>query len=166
MGTGKTTLGQALAHNLSVEFCDLDQYIENRYRKTVSQLFKEYGSDGFHSIEGRLLHEVGEFEDIVISCGGATPLYFDNMDYMNKQGVTVFLDTSTEVLFNRLSVARMRRPVIAALSDSELKEFIDAELSRRRPFYEKALYRFDGSLLESRKDIDDSVQRLRDLLDI
>ena len=63
MGSGKTTLGRALAADLNVQFIDLDHYIEQRYRKTIAQLFAENGEDGFRAIERRMLHEVGEFED-------------------------------------------------------------------------------------------------------
>ena len=90
MGAGKTTLGKALADHLGVTFHDLDQYIERRYMMSVGSLFAKYGEQGFRSIESRLLHEVGEFEDIVVSCGGSTPLIGDNMDYMLRQGRTVY----------------------------------------------------------------------------
>jgi len=160
MGTGKTTLGQALAKELGLSFCDLDQYIENRYMKSVSQIFKESGSDGFHEIEARLLHEVAQFEDIIIACGGATPLYYDNMEYMNGQGQTVYLDTTVDALYRRLVVARAKRPVIAQKSDEELRQFISEELDRRRPFYEKALYRFSGDKLETVMELDESVKGL------
>ena len=92
MGAGKTTLGHALANRLQLQFIDLDLYIEERYRKTISQIFAERGEEGFRLIEQRMLHEVAEFEDVVISTGGGTPCFFDNIDYMNRQGTTVFLD--------------------------------------------------------------------------
>lgn len=86
MGSGKTTVGKALAKNLGLPFYDLDWYIESRMRKTVKQLFDERGEDGFRKVERNMLHEVAEFENIVLSCGGGTPCFFDNMDYINQQG--------------------------------------------------------------------------------
>ena len=83
MGSGKTTVGRALAHNLGLSFYDLDWYIESRMHKTVKQLFDEKGEAGFRLIERNLLHELAEFENIVISCGGGTPCFFDNMAYLN-----------------------------------------------------------------------------------
>ena len=91
MGVGKTTLGKALAKATGLAFYDLDWYIESRMRRTVKQLFDERGEEGFRLIEQRMLHEVAEFENVVISCGGGTPCFFDNMDYMNRQGHTLYL---------------------------------------------------------------------------
>ena len=85
MGAGKTTVGKALAKELGIPFYDLDWYIESRMRKKVSQIFAEKGEEGFRKIEHNMLHEVAEFENVVISCGGGTPCFFDNMDYMNQQ---------------------------------------------------------------------------------
>ena len=91
MGAGKTTVGKALAKELNIEFYDLDWYIEARMRKTVKQIFDEQGEEGFRRIENNMLHEVGEFENVIVSCGGGTPCFFDNMDFMNRQGETVYL---------------------------------------------------------------------------
>jgi shikimate kinase len=83
MGAGKTTVGKALGKELGMMFYDLDWYIESRMRKTVSQIFAEKGESGFREIERNMLHEVAEFENIILSCGGGTPCFFDNMEYMN-----------------------------------------------------------------------------------
>lgn len=89
MGAGKTTVGKALAKELGVMFYDLDWYIESRMRKTVKQIFDEMGEEGFRQIEHNMLHEVAEFENVIVSCGGGTPCFFDNIDYMNQCGETV-----------------------------------------------------------------------------
>ena len=109
MGAGKTTLGRALAKELGIQFIDMDSYIEARFCKTISKIFAEKGEEGFREIERRILHEVGEFEDVIISTGGGTPCFFDNVEYMNGQGTTVFLDVPEERLFIRLSIARSKR---------------------------------------------------------
>ena len=166
MGAGKTTLGKAFAREMKVPFIDLDWYIEERFHRTVSQLFAERGEDGFRRLEQSMLHEAGEFEDVVISTGGGTPCFFDNMDYMNAQGQTVFLDVPVDVLFRRLRVATTQRPILQGKSDEELRAFIAQALQQRMPHYAKARYRFDGSRLESRAQIADSVERLRGLLGI
>lgn len=111
-----------------------------------------------------MLHEVGEFEDVVISTGGGTPCFYDNMEYMNRQGDTVFLDVDPDILFRRLKVATRQRPVLQDKTDEELRAFIEEALQRRRPIYEQALYRFDGGHLESRSQIVQSVEELRALL--
>ena len=80
MGAGKTTLGKALARELHIPFIDLDWYIEERFHKTVGELFSERGEASFRELEKNMLHEVGEFEDVVISTGGGAPCFFDNIE--------------------------------------------------------------------------------------
>ena len=101
MGAGKTTVGRQLGKALGIPFYDLDWYIEGRMRKTVPQLFAERGEEGFRQVERNMLHEVAEFEDVVLSCGGGTPCFFDNMDYLNQQGETVYLKATPEVLYGQ-----------------------------------------------------------------
>lgn len=161
MGAGKTTLGRALAAAIGVEFIDLDCYIEERFRKTVSQIFAEKGEEEFRSIERRMLHEVGEFENVIISTGGGTPCFFDNVEYMNAQGTTVFLDVPLERLFIRLSIARSKRPLIKDKNDDELRTFIGEQLQKRLPHYSKALHTFRADKLEDRTQIDMSVEAFR-----
>ena len=109
MGAGKTTLGKAFARALGLTFVDLDWYLEERFHKTVRQLFTERGEEGFRELERRMLHEAAEFEDVVISVGGGTPCFFDNMEYMNEVGETFFLDVDIQVLFRRLKVAKQQQ---------------------------------------------------------
>ena len=164
MGAGKTTLGKAFARAMGLTFVDLDWYIEERYHKTVSQIFAERGEDGFRELEKRMLHEASDFENVVISVGGGTPCFFDNMDYMNQVGETVFLDVDNQVLFRRLKVAKQQRPLLANKTDEELMAFIQEALEKRLPHYTKAKHVFYGELLENRHQIQQSVERLKELL--
>lgn len=166
MGAGKTTLGKAFARAMGLTFVDLDWYIEERFHKTVRQIFTERGEDGFRELEKRMLHEAGEFEDVVISVGGGTPCFFDNMEYMNQAGETVFLDVNTKVLFRRLKVAKQQRPLLANKNDEELMAFIQEALQKRLPFYMKAKHVFNGERLEDRHQIQQSVERLKELLEL
>ena len=117
MGSGKTTLGRALAKELGLTFIDLDNYIELRRCKSINRRFEESGEDGFRTIERNLLHEVCEFENVVISAGGGTPCFFDNIDYMNAQGTTIYLQVSNERLLERLRIAKSRRPLLKDKND-------------------------------------------------
>ena len=162
MGAGKTTLGRALSKELGMQFIDMDSYIEARFCKTISKIFAEKGEEGFRDIERRMLHEVGEFEDVIISTGGGTPCFFDNVEYMNSQGTTVFLDVPEERLFIRLSIARNNRPLIKEKNDSELRSFIAEQLAKRRPHYEKAQHRFIADKLEDVRQIGMSVKLFRE----
>ena len=166
MGAGKTTIGKALSKELGIIFYDLDWYIENRMRKTVSQIFAERGEEGFRKIEYNMLHEVAEFEDVIISCGGGTPCFFDNMDYLNQQGQVVYLKAEPEVLYKHLLMAKVERPLIKGKSQEELLAFISDQLDHREPFYSKARYTLDVSLMDSYDKINISVAKLRELLAI
>ena len=123
MGAGKTTIGKALSKELGIIFYDLDWYIESRMRKSVSEIFAERGEEGFRKIEYNMLHEVAEFENVIISCGGGTPCFFDNMDYLNQQGQVVYLKASPEVLYKHLQMAKVERPLLKGKSSEELIAF-------------------------------------------
>jgi shikimate kinase len=164
MGAGKTTLGKAFARAMGLTFIDLDWYIEERFHKTIRELFTERGEDAFRDLERRMLHEVGDFEDVVISVGGGTPCFFDNVDYMNSVGETVFLDVDIRVLFRRLKIAKQQRPLLDGKSDEELMLFIQEALQKRLPFYTRAKHTFNGEKLEDRRQIQQSVERLKELL--
>lgn len=166
MGAGKTTLGKALAKDLNISFIDLDQYIERRYMKSVSQIFALKGEQGFREIESRMLREVGEFDDVIVSCGGSTPLIGDNMEYMLQHGQTVYLKCDNDTLLRRLKVARSQRPLIASKTDEELAAFIESETKRRETGYLRAGYICPGDRLESRDQISDTITYLKQLLDI
>ena len=166
MGAGKTTLGKALAAHLGVSFIDLDQYIESRFMKSVSQIFATRGEQGFREIESRLLREVGEFDNVIVSCGGSTPLIGDNMDYMLSQGQTVYLKCSNETLLSRLKTARSQRPLIASKTDDELAQFIESETKRREPGYLRAQYICPGDRLESRDQIAETIEYIENLLNL
>lgn len=166
MGAGKTTVGKALAEDLGLTFYDLDWYIENRMRKTIKQIFDESGEEGFRKIEHNMLHEVAEFENVIISCGGGTPCFFDNMDYMNKQGETLYLKASPEVLYGHLRMGKSVRPLLLNKTPEEVKVFIQEQLQKREPFYNKAKHILDVSLMDNFDKIKISVKQARALLNI
>ncbi len=164
MGSGKTTVGRALAKELNLTFYDLDWYIESRMHKTVKQLFDETGEDGFRKIEHNMLHEVAEFEDTVISCGGGTPCFFDNMDYMNRQGETVYLKATPEVLYGHLKMGKTVRPLLLNKTSEEIQEFINRQLTMRECHYTKAKHTLDVNLLDTYEKIHLSVNGVKKLL--
>lgn len=164
MGAGKTTVGKALAKELRMPFYDLDWYIESRMHKTVKAIFDERGEAGFRKIEHNMLHEVAEFEDIIISCGGGTPCFFDNIDYMNRQGETVYLKATPEVLYGHLKMGKTIRPLLLNKTADEVQVFIREQLAQREPYYSKAKYVLDVNLLDDYEKIKISVEQLRNML--
>ena len=166
MGAGKTTVGKALSKELGIIFYDLDWYIESRMRKSVSQIFAERGEEGFRQIEYNMLHEVAEFENVIISCGGGTPCFFDNMDYLNQQGQVVYLKADPEGLYKHLLMAKVERPLLKNKTPEELITFIREQLEKREPYYSKARYTLDVNLLDNYDKIKISVAKIRELLNI
>ncbi len=164
MGAGKTTVGKALARNLGLPFYDLDWYIESRMHKTVPQIFAERGEAGFREVERSMLHEVAEFEDVIISCGGGTPCFFDNMDYLNTQGDTIYLKAAPDVLYKHLQMGKTVRPLLRDKTPEEMLAFITSQLETREPFYNKARHTLDVNLLDSYEKIKVSVQSIREKL--
>ena len=166
MGSGKTTVGRALAKALNMPFYDLDWYIESRMRKTVAQIFAEKGEEGFRKIEHNMLHEVAEFEDVVISCGGGTPCFFDNMEYLNGQGDVVYLKADPQVLYKHLLMGKGNRPLLKGKTPEELIGFITEQLKMREEFYGKAKHILDVNLMDSSDKIQISVEKIREILGI
>lgn len=160
MGAGKTTLGKALAKTMGLTFIDLDHFIEGRQHKTVSQIFAAAGEEGFREAERRALAEVAAYEDVVVALGGGTPCFFDNMDVVCSSGTSVYLRPTEEVLLRRLAGGRAKRPVIAALTDAELRDFIHRQLAAREPHYLRADIHFESSHLENKADIDEAARSL------
>ena len=166
MGSGKTTVGKALSKATGMMFYDLDWYIESRMRKTVSQIFAERGEEGFRQIEYNMLHEVAEFENVIISCGGGTPCFFDNMDYLNQQGDVVYLKATPETLYKHLLMAKVERPLLKDKTPEQLIDYITEHLKERAPFYEKARHTLDVNVLDNYDKIAVSVERIKTLLDL
>lgn len=160
MGAGKTTAGRELARILDLEFVDLDHFIQARYQKTVSELFQELGENEFRNIEHNILKEVGEFENVVISTGGGTPCFFDNADYMNRVGTTVYLKATPEALSSRLNTCKEKRPLIKDKNEEELYAFIVESLQKRDAFYSKAHIIFETEELVNREGVTLYVEQL------
>ena len=158
MGCGKSTLGRTVSAMTGWQFIDLDNYIEQRFHRTVKEIFAEYGEEGFRRRERAMLQEVADFENAIIACGGGTPCFFDNMEWMNSHGTTVFLDTSVDKLHKRLMRGRHKRPLIADKTDEELLAFIHEALRTRMPHYSMAEKIFTADLLDSECEKSDTAR--------
>ena len=138
MGSGKSTTGKDLAKTLGYEFVDLDQYIESKYELAVTDIFKKFGELGFRKREREALHEVLQKTNLVLSLGGGTPVYYDNMDVINKNSESIYLRVQLPQLVKRLESKKHTRPLIAHIPDEDLMEFVAKHLFERNPFYSQA----------------------------
>ncbi len=157
MASGKTTFGRALARKTGFRHIDLDFYIEQRFHSTVRDIFANKGESEFRRIESAMLREVGEMSDVVISCGGGTPCFGDNMDYMKSRGLTVCLQASDDVIADRIIQAGNKRPLMAGKSKDEILATLRQHMEVRKPFYDKASIIISGDRLENKSQIDDTV---------
>lgn len=164
MCVGKTTIGRSLAKQLGCTFYDLDWYVEERYHTKVSHIFAEKGEAHFRELERRMLHEVAEFENIVLASGGGTPCFYDNMDYMNAVGHTFYLKASPDVILQHLSISKGDRPLLRDKSSEELRAHVTAQLAEREPYYERAHHIIDVNVLDSYARVGEVVDTLRDLI--
>ncbi|MGQ1890123.1 shikimate kinase [Thermophagus sp. OGC60D27] len=147
MGSGKSTFGSLLAKTLNREFIDLDLFIEKQEGESISSLFSKYGENEFRKKEHKALLSTGEMKNVVIATGGGTPCFFDNMSFMNRHGITIYLKVDPEHLLKRLLPARSKRPLIAEKEESELRQFINTRLSERSPYYHQSHIIADTSAL-------------------
>ena len=139
MGSGKTHWGKRLGSKLQLPFLDLDSVIIEKTGKSISDVFAEKGEEYFRYLEKEMLEElVAENESLILSCGGGTPCFFNNIEFMRKHGIVVWLNTSVEVLQQRLLKERVSRPLIRDIEDADLQRFIGRKLSERRIYYEQA----------------------------
>ncbi len=138
MGAGKTTLGKKIARKRGMNFIDLDQYIEEKERSKISAMFRKKGEEYFRIVESENLKLLGGLKNTVISTGGGVPCFYDNMDWMNSNGLTVYLKMEPSALLQRLKASKTDRPLLKNKSKKEKLEFIKEKLKEREEFYNKA----------------------------
>lgn len=135
MASGKTQIGHILANRLGFSFTDLDSVFEKQFRISVSDFFEKYDEHAFRLLEQKLLLETKNLDNIVISTGGGTPCFFDNMDFIRQSGISVYLKWDLQALLNRIKKAKRKRPLLRAVPPEELEEWVKAHLARREAFY-------------------------------
>jgi len=162
MGSGKSTIAKLLAEKTGFPFLDLDKMIETQELLSVREIFEQKGEIYFRKAEHTLLKElVASTDQFVLSLGGGTPCYANNHELLNGEGIiSVYLKASVAELYQRLGRNRFRRPLIAAMADDELKEFIAKHLFERSFFYNKA----SNTIVVDGQSADDVVSEIRSLL--
>ena len=157
MGSGKTHWGRQLSQKLGIPFFDLDEQIEEHAGKTIEEIFKIEGEEQFRLKEKDILHIITESHDsFVMACGGGSPCFFNNIEYMNQAGTTVWINSSLENLYQRLSGEKDKRPLIRDLPDDQLRYFIGKKFAGRKIYYEQA----DIVMEDSPEMLDKMIQRI------
>lgn len=145
MGSGKTTFGKIIAKKSNYNFIDMDEWIEHHEKKSVSLIFAEQGQDYFRKLEKQYLNELLHCENTIIATGGGVPCFYDNMELMNKHGVTVYLKFTPEQLKMRLEACDPNtRPLLKQRQGDELLQYISETLAERESFYSKAQFILSG----------------------
>jgi shikimate kinase len=138
MASGKSNLGRLLAEKLGYAFVDLDYLFEERFRISVLDFFEKYDEDAFRRIERSLLHDTILMEHTVISTGGGTPCFFDNMQVIKQSGISIYLCWTVSALTERLKVVKRKRPLLRDISPADLEKQVGLQLSQRDFFYNQA----------------------------
>ena len=159
MGAGKTTAARRLANRLGWDVADTDDMFEAKYHISVCDFFHKYDEPLYRKLESEVLKSTESLENVVISTGGGTACYFDNMEWMNQHGLTIFMRISTEAVVDRLMHAKRKRPLAEGKSEEELTAFVEQHYTSRLPFYEQACITVKSEDL----DLDDLVRQIESL---
>ena len=151
MGSGKTTTGKKLARKLAYDFIDIDALIESETKISISNFFEEFGEEKFRLIEQQEIKKTFKLKNTVISTGGGAPCFFNNMDEINKNGISIYLKADIPLIVSRLKNGKDQRPLVKNKDKEELKKYISELLSKRELFYNSAKLVVDAKSLNIEK---------------
>jgi len=163
MGCGKTKVGKKLSKKIGARFIDLDAEIEHFYSKSISQIFDDLGEIEFRKIERNILLKILDYNGFhVLSLGGGTPCYFDNMELINKKtNLTFFLNLESKILAERLFSRRSTRPIIKSINNkNEMLNFVNKHLFERNIYYSKANHTVNSNKRDVKKTCDEILKIL------
>lgn len=147
MGSGKTFWGRIWAGENHLRFFDLDEEIEKAEGQTIPAIFEDKGEEYFRDKERDILVSFGGKDSFILACGGGTPCFFENLQWMNEQGITIYLRASPGEILSRIKNEIHERPLLTRSGRPELLSFIEEKLREREPFYRQAKYIFDVNIL-------------------
>jgi shikimate kinase len=147
MGSGKTHWGRVWARKNQLNFFDLDEQIEKTLGETIADIFEKKGEENFREMERYVLRKFDVKNNFVLACGGGTPCFMDNLQWMNEQGTTVYLQASPSEILEKVMNETQERPLLKKLNSSELLFFIEQKLKEREPYYKRAKYTLDANTL-------------------
>ena len=156
MGSGKSTLGQHLANALGISWLDLDDEFEQRYKVSIPAFFEKYGENAFRNLEYKVLADISVITDLVVSTGGGSPCFHDNMELMNQTGITVYLQAMPELLISRIELSARKRPLFQQMKGENFLQKITTHLQSREPYYTQAKITIDAT----KPEVDDLKNRI------
>ena len=143
MSSGKSTIGKRLAHKMNMDFIDIDEAIESKYKMSISNFFELFGENKFRELERIILLESFEHDNTIISTGGGTPCFFDNMQLINEHGVSVYLKLHPNSIISRLLHTKKQRPLLKNLAADELADYVNTQLNNRSYYYQQARFTYE-----------------------
>ncbi len=149
MGAGKSSQAKKLAAGLNFEAVDLDELVEKTNKLSVSEIFKTKGEQYFRKVESEALRTLSGKQNAVVATGGGTPCFFDNMQWMNENGITVYLKLHPGTAYHRIAPSKAKRPLISHMNDADLMEYIMETMTERAPFYNQAKIQISGLNLKT-----------------
>lgn len=161
MGCGKSHISKILSEKINFKLIDLDKEISRRNKLTIPEIFEKKGEIYFRKLERETLEEIlATEENLILSLGGGTPVYYNNMEIINNSSKSIFLRASISTLTERLSKQKEKRPIIANISDENLPEFIAKHLFERNEFYSKALISVNTDSREPDDIVSEIIEKL------
>jgi shikimate kinase len=163
MGSGKSYWAQLLSAQYKIDWMDLDAEIEKESMMAIKEIFETEGEASFRKKEEKALHNLSKLKNIIVATGGGTPCFYNNMQWMNEHGITIWIDEPIDNLVKRLKPEKTHRPLIKNLSDDELHSFLEKKLNERKYFYSQAQHHLTGnniSELSFEKIIQQHAQRI------
>ena len=159
MGSGKSTIGKALAERLGISWVDSDSWIEVKHGQSISEIISEKGWPAFRALERQFAVEMNAQAPLVISCGGGFPLDHKNWQWISRNCTSIYLRVDKEVLLKRLVGETSNRPLLQHKNRGELMQFIAEELTQREPIYTKADY-----IIDANGTVEENLQRIGELI--
>lgn len=149
-GSGKTTIGKNLAFILNIPFIDTDEIICEREKTSIEEIFKMKGEEYFRLYEKNVLQELIQLPDFILSTGGGLPCFFDNMEVINKSGISIFLNVSPSIIGKRLwNTDNQNRPLLKGKTEESLLDYLELKHQERYPYYSKSKIVLQGDNLSA-----------------
>lgn len=137
-GSGKTYIGRVLSNTFKLKYIDLDESIEKKEGKMIKYIIEENGEEYFRKLEQKALHETAIQHQIIVSCGGGTPAFYDNIEWMKQKGIVIWLNTSLQIIGERILKNITRRPMFLGLSKQQIDEKVIEIYEKRKKFYQQS----------------------------